>query len=130
MSPETHEKLLKLIAEYEKSQISPIPENMDKMEGFWYSKMEPYFPMPKENPISFPRKEEILKAYDKVIQRALVKYYRGSSTCRCCKAWNGSKEFEFKGWKWPEGYRHYIDIHNVIPTKRFMENVLNIKNFI
>lgn len=55
--------------------------------------------------------------------------YRGFSCCRLCGVTNGSRTFVLDDWQWPEGYRHYIEAHNVMPTtgfRRFVEEVAEI----
>jgi hypothetical protein len=39
--------------------------------------------------------------------------YMGESKCRCCDVLNGSHEYKFDGWVFPEGYVHYLIEHNV-----------------
>lgn len=54
-----------------------------------------------------------------------VEGYRGSSTCRCCSnPFNGSREFNFQGWTWPEGYMHYLRDHNVLPDEGFRQFIM------
>jgi hypothetical protein len=48
-----------------------------------------------------------------------VQAYRGSSTCRVCGKTNGHREFIFGGYRWPEGYLHYVEEHNVEPSEGF-----------
>ena len=121
------------------------------LEGFWYSEREPHFPMPVHSDIPHPNKEEILKAYDDLIEAEMeygpsnewknskVVGYRGFSYCRCCtkeQQFNGAtstilvdmgcREYSYNGWTWPQGYRHYIDVHNVVPSKSFLKDVLSL----
>lgn len=112
---------------------------MKKYEGHWYSKREPHFPMPVHSDTPHPQKQEILDTYDFLMSMPIfdyteandwanghVKGYRGWSSCRCCQKHNGSREYNYRDWAWPEGFRHYIADHNVIPTKDFLKEVLNI----
>lgn len=137
--------------------------NNPQIEGHWYSKQEPHFPMPIHSDEIHPKKLEILTAYDNLIQTEMeygpsndwkndkVTAYRGWSACRCCDfgfklindRWTdtpenreavtrslrvnmGNKEYRYNGWIWPEGFRHYIDIHNVVPCEEFLTDVLGI----
>ena len=50
---------------------------------------------------------------------------KGSSRCRICGKSNGSIEYFYGGWIWPEGYGHYISEHNVVPSLAFQEFVFN-----
>jgi len=101
-----------------------------KKVGFWYSKDEPKLPMPvqqepdsewvkKDKPASFAK---LLIAVEKV---ARCVGYKGSSRCRICDKRNGSMEFGYKGWVWPEGYMHYIRDHNVKPPAKFIQFVVS-----
>jgi hypothetical protein len=91
----------------------------ENKEGFWYSKYEPDLPMPKAFKHPWKNKDIFLSMLEKVEARAQVTAYRGWSTCRLCGRHNGSQEFEYRGWRWPEGYRHYVQEHNVIPSPAF-----------
>lgn len=53
--------------------------------------------------------------------------YRGSSQCRCCGQSNGSHEYRYLGWTWPEGYFHYLSEHNVRPDEGFKHFILSLK---
>jgi hypothetical protein len=83
---------------------------------------------------------ELLEVYQKIIKNlAVLDYlqvedywrqkenvYMGISPCRCCNADNGSAEYVYAGWKWPEGYRHYLEEHNVEPSASFMVFINNL----
>jgi hypothetical protein len=45
--------------------------------------------------------------------------FKGWSTCRFCSCKNGSREFVFGGFVWPEGYCHYIAKHKLWPPAEF-----------
>lgn len=64
---------------------------------------------------------------DDIADSVEVLHMKGWSTCRCCGKMNGSREFSYKGWNWPEGFRHYIEIHNVVPSAEFLKEVLGIE---
>lgn len=123
----------------------------NNLEGFWYSTSEPHFPMPVHSDVLHPNKYEIIKAYDNLIESEMeygpsnnwkndkVKSYRGMSHCRCCTKEQqydeqsrrilvdmGCREYSFNGWTWPHGYRHYIDVHNIVPSKDFLKDVLGL----
>jgi hypothetical protein len=49
--------------------------------------------------------------------------YRGVSKCRLCGKSNGSLEFDFNGYTWPEGLIHYILEHNVIVDNGFINMI-------
>lgn len=68
---------------------------------------------------------EALQATEELaVQKGRVVRYRGFSTCRLCGVQNGSIEYLTGGWRWPQGYRHYVEVHNVRPSLAFVEAVL------
>lgn len=74
-------------------------------------------PVAKARP--FKGQADFLAALYDIEDRANVIHYRGWSTCRICGKPNGSAEFEYRGWRWPSGYRHYVAEHNVRPSSEF-----------
>jgi len=97
---------------------------MEKV-GFWYSKYEPKLPMPvQQEPdsewVRTNRPEAFARLLERVEKVASCIGYKGSSKCRICGKWNGSREYSYKGWTWPEGYIHYIMDHNVRPPLKFI----------
>jgi len=115
----------------------------EKLEGFWYSEFEPEFPFPEEHKsdwvtIDFLFKlicleSKLLDEYKKIVTIANnggiykpthCESYRGSSSCRICKCQNGSREFTYGGFCWPEGFRHYIECHKIKPSDEFIEMIL------
>ncbi len=97
-----------------------------KIEGYWYSEATPEYPMPVHTDVVPHNKSDILKALDKAEASARTVAYKGFSICRCCGRINGSREFSYKGWSWPEGFRHYIEDHNIVPSFKFTEEVLEL----
>ena len=99
-----------------------------KIEGYWNNTANRYpeYPMPVQADEPFENKCEILKLLTTAENRAVVNHYRGWSNCRCCGTHNGSTEFALGGWLWPEGFRHYVEVHNVKPTDEFLKEVLGL----
>lgn len=96
-------------------------------EGFWHSKSEPLLPKPQARDKAWKGKRDFLKALSAVeasdeVQR---QHYKGWSTCRICKAKNGSAEYKLTAlgttWVWPAGFAHYVSEHNVRPSLAFQE---------
>ncbi len=50
--------------------------------------------------------------------------YRGWSMCRLCQVPNGNEEFEHGGFRWPSGFLHYVEAHNVRPPDAFVDAIL------
>jgi hypothetical protein len=116
-------------------------------EGYWASDQDPekdnykgIYPCPTTS--SFPQKDVFLEKLSKVenmltnlqINENKKKYvlsYRGLSTCRICNNFNGSKEYiiDFSEGEvnWPEGFSHYVEVHGVRPSDRFVEIIMSKK---
>jgi hypothetical protein len=60
-----------------------------------------------------------LAALEQVEKMAIEQAFRGWSNCRLCQKTNGSTEFSYNGWRWPQGFRHYVAAHGVDPTPEF-----------
>lgn len=97
-----------------------------RREGFWNDKRDSYpeLPMPIESSEPWKGKKEFLSALDELEGSLRRRPYRGWSDCRCCGVHNGTADYEHDGWKWPEGFRHYVASHNIRPSLAFQEMVL------
>jgi hypothetical protein len=110
-------------------------------EGFWkgYGEAE-FLPMPVANKQPWQGQDIFLKALCQLEDKLTKAYenrdpnsyshinaYRGWSTCRICDIHNGSREFDYNGYVWPQGFRHYIKDHNVKPTDGFIQMILAVK---
>ena len=95
-----------------------------RIEGYWYSKFTPQYPMPVARAEPWEGQAEFLVKLAKKEARAGKTQYRGMSTCRCCKQFNGSSEYHTDKWAWPSGLRHYIEEHNVKPSDDFIKFVM------
>jgi|SRR5215208_4033156 len=109
---------------------------MDRKEGFWRAPPTSFYEDPQYRGLPWPEahdepmedKEVFLEALNYAEAFAEVTSYRGWSTCRLCGKHNGSVQFDLRGWTWPEGYRHYIEVHNVRPSPEFKAFVLKFQN--
>lgn len=105
-----------------------------RFEGFWWSEREPHLPKPVSSDVDFEGKAAVVEALEKLEKNIYTHkdragtcvYFKGWSTCRCCGAENGSAEFSYKNWKWPDGLAHYVKVHNVKPSDDFLKDVLHI----
>lgn len=79
--------------------------------GFWYSESEPHFPVPRPGPS--PVDKNVVKKLLQAQAVAQQRHYKGWSDCRICGKPNGTSDYRLGGFVWPEGYRHYIEEHNV-----------------
>lgn len=101
-------------------------------EGFWCAKEEKDFifknlPYPEENQIPEEEIEEFLQQLISVENTLNKHRYMGYSKCRCCGINNGTGTYFTDVFAWPEGYKHYIKEHKVMPTAGF---VLHIRGLI
>lgn len=113
-----------------------------RIEGYWriagYSEGD-HLPEPQANAAPWHGKSDFLVALA-VVERAAIgsKWgtglgkmgYMGFSNCRICGCRNGATEFYdprpngAHGWRWPEGFRHYVEAHNVEPSTAFLNYVI------
>lgn len=95
-----------------------------KQEGFWYSEYEKQYPMPVPFVGEWEGKKEFLAKLKETEKNTNKAYYKGWSTCRLCKCHNGSFSHQYKSWKWPEGFIHYVRDHNVKPSDEFIKFIM------
>jgi hypothetical protein len=95
-----------------------------RREGFWKPDNHSYLPRPESSPFAWRGKANFLTKLEEVQTEAHVTRYKGYSTCRLCGCANGSGEYSIDGWVWPEGFKHYVDEHNVRPSLAFQEFIL------
>lgn len=100
---------------------------MPKLEGFWKGPGQTELPMPVEHGIPFPEKDDFVARLKSIQKRAQIIHFKGFSRCRICNKINGTTEYSYSGWNWPEGYLHYIVDHNVSPSVEFFNFVMNRK---
>ncbi len=100
------------------------------IEGYWApSWLESFipssWPWPKEHDQPFEGEADFIKKLRQIeeqLKKAPIGHYDendGYSICRICNSENGSGEYHLDKYSWPEGYRHYIEKHHVIPSKQF-----------
>ena len=94
--------------------------------GFWYSEDEPHFPKPVEGSGKGQDKKMMLRALARAEGQAQARHYKGWSQCRICGEYNGTITHSLNGWEWPEGYRHYIEKHDVAVDPGFARSLLKI----
>ena len=95
-------------------------------EGFWGSGRGSLLPMPQASETKWKGRALFLKRLH-ILQESgdtRAAHYKGWSTCRICGCNNGSVEFTREGWRWPAGFIHYVEEHNVRPSLAFQEFVI------
>lgn len=95
--------------------------------GFWKGPEESAMGCP--DPVDF-----VDSTWESDIRQLVIEYleipefestiYRGMSTCRFCKKWNGNCDFTDGSYVWPQGFSHYLREHDVKPPSEFVEHVL------
>jgi hypothetical protein len=94
--------------------------------GYWASEFEEDLPLPVADTAK-PDQAEVIEKLRGLMNTGYLASYRGSSKCRLCGQFNGSKELEIiRGstkYRIPEGYIHYLEIHNVGYDDRLLEVV-------
>ena len=97
-----------------------------KIEGYWYSKYEPDYPMPEPNVLTEDEAKEIYDLITDIENDKGVKntQYRGWSTSRITEERLGSTEFSTNEWTWPCDFaKHYVLEHRVKPTDEFLNYI-------
>lgn len=103
----------------------PRTKDLLRREGFWYGEHSPLLPKPIANEKAWKGRRKFLKALAIVEKVARPEHYKGYSNCRICKKRrNGTASYILQGWTWPEGFRHYVEEHNVRPSLAFQEFIL------
>lgn len=95
-----------------------------RVEGYWRSAKDARSELPW--PVQTPGwgEAEFLLKLRLVEQASEFVSYRGWSVSRLTGEWNGSREYVRNGWRWPEGFGHYVE-HGVKPSDDFMAFVVS-----
>jgi len=95
-----------------------------KIEGYWYSKYEPEYPMPLANVLT---EEQAEKIYNLILEKekiARVNMYMGRSASRITGEMLGNKEYETDKWRWPGDFaKHYVLDHKIKPSNEFLKYI-------
>lgn len=106
-------------------------QTQSKTAGFWRQTFEKSSPFLGANSLPFPvrmkletfEKEAFLKQLTIEERKATKRPMKGWSTNRWDGSKNGSTEFQYKGWRWPCGYRTYIE-GGVLPSAQFFKFIM------
>lgn len=95
--------------------------------GYWKSKEEEYYPAPQilvDNEWDTEERKSVIQYLD---NGAFLHRYKGRSWCRFgCEGINmGSAEFTDGEFVWPEGFKHYIEVHKVKPPEGFIKKCIS-----
>jgi hypothetical protein len=104
-----------------------------KTAGFWRESapFDPKERFPAGQRLPFPVRMKLetfdldafLTKLEKVEAKAHRNHFKGWSTNRWDGSQNGSCELKYKGWRWPVGYRTYIE-GGLLPSKTFFKFIM------
>lgn len=100
-----------------------------KTVGFWADTPEGHWPVARPLPLDSDTKLFLEKLAEVEETKAKRVQYKGYSWCRVCDKDNGSAEFYFGDYCWPQGYSHYIQEHNVAVDPDFFDFIINYANY-
>ena len=87
------------------------------------------YPIKDSNSLTKEETELFLEKMEEIEEKSKIEYYLGYSQCRICLQENGSRQFYYtkrdKTWIFPEGYSHYIKVHNVKIDDDFYKIVMD-----
>jgi class 3 adenylate cyclase/tetratricopeptide (TPR) repeat protein len=122
LEPLTFENIDQPVPLYRVANPTDAAPASRRQEGFWYSRTSPDLPKPESRDTPWDGQTKFLKKLTLAQREAMQIGYRGWSSCRICgMQGNGSVTFRLKDWEWPEGFQHYIQEHNVKPSRDFIE---------
>lgn len=101
-----------------------IQISMSSVEGYWSCKEDRSLPTPIPRSRPWPGQVAFLTALKRKEKSAHETRYKGFSKCRICGEGNGGSDFTKGSWTWPSGFSHYVEAHNVKPTKEFIAFVI------
>jgi len=94
------------------------------IEGYWYSKHHPEYPMPIANTLTQEQAEEIYNLILEKEKTATIVWYMGWTDSRITGEMLGSDEYQIDEWLWPEDFaKHYVLEHKVKPTEKFLQYI-------
>jgi len=95
-----------------------------KIEGYWYSKYSPQYPMPIKNVLTQDQSNTIYKLIKKRERSANKILYRGFSHSRIDDSRLGCAEYETDTWRWPGDFAgHYVLKYGVRPSDEFLKYI-------
>jgi len=128
----TYEEIL------EEIKTKPIlSKSSDKIKkiGFW--SIDPFnftsdlpFPIQNTSNLNSTQKTFILDQFKKVESKSKSEFYLGFSICRICEKPNGNIEYTYnngtKDFIFPQGYKHYLEDHDVEIDPEFLDELNKI----
>lgn len=92
------------------------------IEGYWYSKHSPEYPMPIPDQLADDDAAKIYNLIRDKEKNATITSYRGCSVSQITGQMLGNSEYDLNGWIWPADFApHYVLTHKVKPSDEFLE---------
>jgi len=94
--------------------------------GYWASSAEEQ----EESP-GWPNPTDLTGTWDPAEKQSVIKHlssgivfrrYLGDANCRICNALLGCHEMTDGTWAWPQKLEHYVDVHDVLLPKEFIQS--------
>jgi hypothetical protein len=100
-----------------------------RYEGFWRTRIDDESELPWPAQVEhWPARAAFLASLSSIEAVAERIAYRGYSKCRVCGCQNGHASFRLGQWEWPAGFRHYVEEHQIQPSREFMTFVMGRTN--
>lgn len=97
-----------------------------KQIGFWFNDANTLLPDPNsfiDESDSFENFRVRYVVADYINSMSNGSSYKGYSYCRICGCENGCSDKQDELFICPEGYSHYLTVHNVMPDKDFVNHL-------
>ena len=95
-----------------------------KIEGYWYNKQHPEYPMPIPNVLSQEEAQRIFFLIKEKEKEAKELSYLGVSFSRITGEDVGCNEFQTDEWVWTGAFaEHYVLNHKVKPSEEFLKYI-------
>ena len=108
------------------SSSNGYPPRVLNVIGYWASSAEG-----EEDSFGWPDPRDLIGLWDSADRKSVINYlssgiifrrYFGYAQCRICNGLLGSSEMTDGIWVWPEKLEHYVQAHDVLLPKAFIES--------
>lgn len=96
-----------------------------RVEGYWYSSAEPYWPKPVVNSLNDHQAETVFDLIRQKEKTAYYAEYTDHAVSRIEKGVEvGNGEYVTDEWRWPNSLaEHYVKKHRVRPSEEFLSYI-------
>jgi hypothetical protein len=100
-----------------------------RYEGFWRTRIDEESELPWPALVEhWPARADFLTSLSSIEAIAERIAYRGYSKCRVCGCRNGFESLRLGQWEWPAGFRHYVEEHQIRPSREFVTFITGSKD--